>query len=38
MSIDAILYLRYTLDYVSVVWNPITSTDANKLECVQGSF
>jgi hypothetical protein len=30
--------VRSRLEYASVVWNSITSTDANKLECIQQNF
>jgi hypothetical protein len=30
--------VRSTLEYASVVWNPITTTDANKLERIQQKF
>jgi hypothetical protein len=30
--------VRSKLEYASVVWNSITTTDANKLECIQQKF
>jgi hypothetical protein len=30
--------IRYMLEYASVVLNPIASTEANKLECIQQHF
>jgi hypothetical protein len=39
-SLDCLymFYFRSKLEYASVVWNSITTTDANTLECIQQNF
>jgi hypothetical protein len=38
MFILYFMLVRSKVEYASVVWNSITSTDANKLECMQQKF
>jgi hypothetical protein len=38
MYMSGFTLVTFKLEYESIVWNSITSTDTNKLECIQHKF